>query len=443
MKVKITLLIVCILFYNAALPQKIVKLNLTVSYKLNPFGYQSMTLYKGDYPITFIDTAKYSVLLKAQLHYQPYQFIWQNYKQGNYSIDTVNYIIKNYKVDTGKLYEKAINESVYVLVLFDKQTKDSLLMFNNILPTNISKWHKVKFSNISNNYLDINDPQSKVYILGGMEIYGLGKVITRPVYLFPVLDRASPKLIRQISFINSYYTSGYFEVKGKKTQVYIGNVKAQHFFDDHNTGIRIKDEAQKEKNQNVAPYQIGDTVNIDGKNYELYKVSPDARNIWIKNPGVSHKNIVGYNTGYLYQNFKLNDIVDNSQINSTEILRSKKYMLLDFWGTWCGPCIKGIPALREVHEKYNKDIEVISIAGEQKADTANVLSAIARYNMPWKHFMFCKNVEFNKELLLDQYRITAYPTYILINSEGVIVQRQIGFNGTDEIKNYLNKKLGY
>lgn len=440
MKARTTLLIICLFLCSNTLPQKILKVDLTEASKSNPFSYQSMLLSKADYATAFIDTSKYDVLLKAQVHFQPDQFIWQNYKQGIYSFDTVNYMFKNRGVDTGRLYAGAINESVYVLVLKDKKTRDSVLLFNNFLSTNISKWQAIRFNNVSDNFLDIRNPESTLFHIDGIQIYSQGKVTTRPVYLFPLIDRTAKKLIRQISFVNSYYTTGYFKTKGKRVQLYAGNMQAQHFFDNDNTGIRIEDQNQK---PGTVPYKIGDTVNIGGYNYQLYKIAPDAKTIMIKALGVAQKKTVGFNTGYLYQDFKAIDIVDKSQINSAEILKSKKYILLDFWGTWCGPCIKGIPALRAIYEQYNRDIEIISIAGEQNADTANVLSAIGRYNMPWKHLMFYKNVAFNRDFLLDQYRINAYPTYILINSQGLIVQRKTGMYGTESIKDYLVRDLGY
>ena len=43
----------------------------------------------------------------------------------------------------------------------------------------------------------------------------------------------------------------------------------------------------------------------------------------------------------------------------------EKYVLLDFWGTWCGPCIKLIPDLKQLQKKY-KDLVIVSIACYEK-----------------------------------------------------------------------------
>lgn len=443
MSVKTILLVVNTFLFSTVLSQKTTKLNLMPSYRVNPFGYQAMSISKGNYLFTSIDTATFIVILKAQLHYQPYQYLWQNYKLGNYTLDTINYIIKNYRVDTTQLYKKPISEAVYVLVLYDKQKKDTILLFNNILSKNISIWHKISFTDISHSFMDINKPQSKVYALKGIEIFNRGEKITRPVYLFPILEMTSQMLIKRISFVNSYYTSGRIESIDKGIKIYLGNRKAQHFFDNYNSGIRIIDETKQEGINNAEPYQIGDTVNIRNNIYILYKVSPDGKNLWIKELGKERKKVAGYNEGYQYQKFSFKDLVDGSQISTNIILKDKNYLLLDFWGTWCGPCIQGVPVLRGIYEKYSRDIELIGIAGEHKADTANVLSAIAKYNMPWKHLMFYKNDELNKELLLNKYRISSYPTYILIGKNGVIEQRQIGTNGIDLIETFLKNKLGY
>ena len=42
-------------------------------------------------------------------------------------------------------------------------------------------------------------------------------------------------------------------------------------------------------------------------------------------------------------------------------LKGKKVVVLEFWATWCGPCIKGIPHLTELQEQYKDDVVVIGV----------------------------------------------------------------------------------
>jgi thiol-disulfide isomerase/thioredoxin len=92
----------------------------------------------------------------------------------------------------------------------------------------------------------------------------------------------------------------------------------------------------------------------------------------------------------------------------------KKYILLTFWAPWCVPCIKEIPALKEIHEKYSaQDLEIISVSYD--TDYKNYLKVIKKQEMGWTNI-------FN-----DVDLITAYggsqpiPRTYLIDKSGKII----------------------
>lgn len=103
-----------------------------------------------------------------------------------------------------------------------------------------------------------------------------------------------------------------------------------------------------------------------------------------------------------------------------------KYVLIDFWGTWCIPCRKSHPHLVELHEKYApRGVQFINVAHEFDTRNRNYwLKAIKEDKLTWTQIL---NDEGLKECdLVNLYAVTAFPTKILIDPEGKIVARYSG-----------------
>ena len=109
-----------------------------------------------------------------------------------------------------------------------------------------------------------------------------------------------------------------------------------------------------------------------------------------------------------------------------------KYVLLDFWGSWCGWCVKGIPDMKKAYEKHKDKAEFLSI--DCNDSEAKWKDALAKYQMPWKHV---KNE--TAEGVPDKYAVQGYPTKILVDPQGKIVMI---FEGEDpEFYTKLDEKL--
>lgn len=103
-----------------------------------------------------------------------------------------------------------------------------------------------------------------------------------------------------------------------------------------------------------------------------------------------------------------------------------KYVLLDFWGSWCGPCRASHPHLKALEAKYApKGLVVINIASENGANARETwLQAIEEDGMTWTQILNNEGRE-NCDVV-KEYAITAFPTKVLISNEGKILVRAVG-----------------
>jgi thiol-disulfide isomerase/thioredoxin len=117
------------------------------------------------------------------------------------------------------------------------------------------------------------------------------------------------------------------------------------------------------------------------------------------------------------------------------------YVLVDFWGSWCGPCIQETPNLRKLYDDFHgknynnaKGFEIVSIGIE--SDKSRWLNAIQRLDMHWEYHV--SDFQNLKSPLAKSYGVRVIPTKFLLNTEGVI----IGVNQPiEEIEKLLKTKL--
>ncbi|MES2005410.1 MAG: TlpA disulfide reductase family protein [Bacteroidota bacterium] len=93
-----------------------------------------------------------------------------------------------------------------------------------------------------------------------------------------------------------------------------------------------------------------------------------------------------------------------------------KYIVLDFWGSWCMPCINGFPKMKTYYKKYNAEITFLGIACN---DTEKAWrNAISKYDLNWQHVLNGEGIN----NIAVRYNIEAYPTKVLIDKDGKLVQ---------------------
>ena len=100
-----------------------------------------------------------------------------------------------------------------------------------------------------------------------------------------------------------------------------------------------------------------------------------------------------------------------------------RYVVLDFWGSWCGWCIKGFPRMKACYERYKDKLEIVGIACNDTPEKWR--EAIGRHGLPWVHVINPRNAAPGDDVTV-RYAVEGYPTKIVIDPEGRIAARFVG-----------------
>ena len=121
------------------------------------------------------------------------------------------------------------------------------------------------------------------------------------------------------------------------------------------------------------------------------------------------------------------DIVQNNAEGQPVSLKSvidnpaNKYTLVDFWASWCGPCMGEVPHLKKTYDEFRKKgFEIYGVSFDE--DRGDWLGAVEQNDMNWLHVSEVKG--FDNQAAKD-YAIQGIPSNFLIDGQGTIVARNL------------------
>ena len=107
---------------------------------------------------------------------------------------------------------------------------------------------------------------------------------------------------------------------------------------------------------------------------------------------------------------------DGTTVSLSDYVGRGQYVLADFWASWCGPCRRSIPLLKELYnECHDKGLEILGLATRDKIKDSQ--RAIEEEQMPWPQILNDQNTA------AELYGVNGIPHLILFAPDGTIVLR--------------------
>ena len=138
--------------------------------------------------------------------------------------------------------------------------------------------------------------------------------------------------------------------------------------------------------------------------------------------------------GKQYTDLQMKDL--NGQTHRlSEYVGKGKWVLIDFWASWCGPCREELPELVKVYQAYHSNgFEVVGISLDDDAQAWQ--KAVKKMKLSWYHLSDLKGWD-SKAVVT--YKVFGIPTNLLVNPQGKIVASNIDI---DDLIDKLNEVLG-
>ncbi|MDP4230474.1 MAG: thioredoxin-like domain-containing protein [Bacteroidota bacterium] len=196
------------------------------------------------------------------------------------------------------------------------------------------------------------------------------------------------------------------------------SIRAIAYADDMEQAVKAKDTKEWRRLYELIKKDYGDVPEIK---WTMVENNPDAVVM----------------TGKPIPDFEVALLDGSGKVSNTSMLG--KYYMIDFWATWCGPCVREMPAIHKAYEKFKgrKGFEILSLSMDA-AESQIAPFRAKKWKMPWLH-AFIPGV-FEAELA-KKFEVLGIPKPILVGPDGKVVAMQEELRG-EELEKTLGKFLG-
>ena len=165
---------------------------------------------------------------------------------------------------------------------------------------------------------------------------------------------------------------------------------------------------------------------------DLASLYPNTKELSFLEAKINEKQLIS--EGQLAPIFSLKN-QEGKEISLSEL--RGKYVLIDFWSTWCKPCLREIPFSKELEKDFSNDVEFVYICLSSEEEK-------------WKEMVVEKDLQGHQlfangesqKQIEENYQVSFYPTYILIDREGKVITKNVrpSQNAKQIIEQALNEE---
>jgi thiol-disulfide isomerase/thioredoxin len=131
-------------------------------------------------------------------------------------------------------------------------------------------------------------------------------------------------------------------------------------------------------------------------------------------------------------------VIDGTELTSANV--SGKVLLIDFWASWCGPCLAASPVLQALHEEYSeRGLMVIGANTSERDGEGNITNSPKTARSYARKHNYTYTFTYGSDAFKDVCLVRGLPTMLIVDRDGTVRDVIVGFS--QDLKNKIAEKL--
>lgn len=189
--------------------------------------------------------------------------------------------------------------------------------------------------------------------------------------------------------------------------------------------------------QQFITFELGDSITLGKDSFVFKELTSDFKTIRLEKIETHPNQEEDFSFENRFKNIAVNDFNNNSFDVLPSNKKIPKYTLVEFWGTWCAPCLELTPIIKDFNTKYNDIVDVVSIAFDD--DIKGPQLYVERNNLHWKHGIVLRTEKANS--IISKWNITIFPTLLLFDETNQFIYGGNSENALTKIDSIIQKAI--